>query len=451
MTRGTALLVQLMSIALASCSDRPLPTDTDGLSTSTTMSETDAPTSTSIGTSMPTGEPTTGSTPGTTSNHGSETLETSEPDATTGGPATACGACSVTWASEQNVDVFPGVDIGQFDCLSVVHGDLSVSGELSASELAALANITTVEGSLFITFDTVLTDLSPLACLREVHHDLMIQDAPALVDLAGLANLAQLNGTLHLSGTAVSALPALDPAFHGITALELVNNPALIDLGAASEWTPGPQPLRLRVTDNVSLASLDGLQPLVTAASNLEIERLPQLASLVGLETLSGTPRARLRELPALQSLTGLEGLVGGDLELRQLPLVKDLLPLTNLQSVDRLTLAGLPLVTSLEGLANLHTVTTKLDIGGCTDGMDGLSDLSGLTAVTSIDVLGLTANDALISLAGMDALTTLGSIRTFANPQLPHAEFDAFIAAFDPNTACFECLCSVLDDDCSN
>ncbi len=458
MMRPTIVLVCAATLGFVACSDRPLDTASEDPEATTTAADTgdatsqsppttDAPTTdTPAADSTP--DPTTGGDPGDTV----DTVDTGDTGSTGGAPgpaATPCGACPATWESKFPIEIKPGDDLTKFDCLSVIHGPLAVSGDLTADELAFLANVTRVEGMLQLTGNAVLTDLSPFACLREVDYELGLYDLPALTDLSGLANLEALTGVFALWGTGAVALPALAPGFHGINGLWLIDNPALADVGAVAGWIPGAGTNQLTVTGNPNLVSLDGLQPLVAIANGVEIGDAP-ITSLVGLETLPTTPNLWLHNLPALPSLAGLEGITGGDFGLQRLPLVPDLTPLANLHTVGSLRLEGMPLVTSLAPLANLHTVEWRLDIGGCTDGMDGLTDLTGLDALTAVEWLQIGNNDNLASLAGLAGVTAAKYVKIAANPLLPPAAFDAFVAQIDPPpSVCFECeLCGQVEDD---
>lgn len=449
-------LLPAMFVWLAACADRPVAVDSE---TTTSVSS-----SASSSGDLP-GTPTTTDPAPTDSAAGS--------DETTGDPATFCGPCPVTWESESDVDITPDTDLAQFACLGAVNGKLTVAGHRSASELAALASLTRVTGYFSFGYNAKLTDLAPLSCLREV--DLLdLSELPNLTDASALANLEHTR-FIGFTRTGIVALPAFAPGFHGLESVSFIDNVDLIDVSAAAGWhaapdDPDPQKNMFGVLNSPALTSLDGFQELAQVLDILGVEQTG-ITSLTGLETLAGDHvHLTLRDLPALASLDGLEGLTGGDLWLENLPLVPDiesltgieemigltidrlplvqsLTPLADLRAIDQLVLAALPNVPTLAPLAKLESVPWRLSIGSCSDGLDGITDLTGLGSLKWVRNLQIGNNDNLASLAGADGLLQLQYLDADNNPKLDPAAIDALSTKVAPPAQlCSECdLCSTF------
>jgi hypothetical protein len=124
--------------------------------------------------------------------------------------AVDCPQNSYTLTTQAQVDAFPQ------DCDSVA-GDIQVGSSYleprsDITDLVGLANLTSVGGDLYISFNGALTNLDGLANLTSVGGDLYIGGGfngnPALTNIDGLANLTSVGGDLYIFGNA--ALTNLD-------------------------------------------------------------------------------------------------------------------------------------------------------------------------------------------------------------------------------------------------
>lgn len=333
--------------------------------------------------------------------------------ATAGGPVSACvSLCGHDEVYQGDLVIGPGDSTEELVCVTRVAGGILIEGAIEESALAGLSSLQKVDGRLRIFDNPVLTGLAPFACLREVGA-IDLSESPALADVSALSGLTAL-GEFGAFGTAIASLPVLTADDLGLHLLELANNSALVDLDALTSWTTNGG-VTVHISHEPTLASIAGLSGLPTYS--VWIEGVPQLASLVGLETL----------------------VVAGDLVLLDLPLISDLGPLAQLEQVYYyLVLSGMPLVDSLQPLGNL-TRTDVLALGGCINGgpdaggMDGLTSLAGLDALTQVGALGIANCANLSSLAGAPALTRVDDLELVANPQLPDAAVTKFLAQIHP------------------
>jgi hypothetical protein len=154
--------------------------------------------------------------------------------------AVDCPQNSYTLTTQAQVDAFPQ------DCDSVA-GDIQVGSSYleprsDITDLVGLANLTSVGGDLYISFNGALTNLDGLANLTSVGGDLYIGGGfngnPALTNIDGLANLTSVGGDLYIFGNA--ALTNLD--------------------GLANLTSVGGD---LYIGDNAALTNCQGLAPVL--------------------------------------------------------------------------------------------------------------------------------------------------------------------------------------------
>ncbi|MCY0995051.1 hypothetical protein OV203_48440 [Nannocystis sp. ILAH1] len=415
-------ILGLVVVLLSACSERPLPGESAGESTTTgamtttgepspttlsptTLSPTtESPTTTPLPMTTPTspGDPTTGELPTTTFDV--TTAVTTE--FTTGFP-TSCGPpCPAELAFEGNLDV--GATPGDFSCVTVVQGNLRIDADASPADVATLVNLRQIAGNLTIRDQPGLADLSAFACLERVN-ELTVQGMPQLADLSGLSRL-DFSFSVTLDGLGITSLPSFGPGFTGAGELFLRDNPALTDLGAAANWT--------------------------SVLPTLVIQNSPALADLSPLAGVLGDPQqfysVSLIDLPAVTSLEVLKSLVDvGGLQLVGLPGVSDLSGLAGLERASLVALFGLPQVTSLSGLSGLERVESSFSLGHCEkEGMDGLTSLAGLDSLTFVGKLSIAHCDALTTLSGAPTLGHVNQLAVTDNPLLAEAAFDAFVTA---------------------
>ncbi|MCY1007625.1 hypothetical protein OV079_19135 [Nannocystis pusilla] len=316
-----------LGIALVfACSERPVPGESDGGSSSG-------------------GEPgTTGAGPGTTGDPSPTTSgppTTTETTETTAVPGLCGAACPAALVIED--DVVIDAAGGDFTCVTEVMGNLRVDGDADPSVVATLANLQRIAGTLTVRDQADFTGLPMFACLQSVG-DLILRDMPQLTDLSALGSLAQ-TGALTLENLGITALPSFAPAYEGTLRLFLSDNSQLADVSALEGWI---HPLfAVTIRSSPELADLSPLGPRLSASTtgqNIALQDLPAVTSLA-----------------ALSELTDVDGL-----SLVNLPGVTDLSPLAGITEAGWLVLDGMPGVTTLAGLGGLTKLDNVLSIGAC-------------------------------------------------------------------------------------
>jgi hypothetical protein len=324
------------------------------------------------------------------------------------GPSLTCNDGSMLspyWVCDGDNDCKDGADEGNCPWLtsgpqSTCVASATIDGADSAGDIAALAGVTCIDGTLDIRGST-LTDLSGLESLTTVR-ELRIGPAPSLsFGSAGNPALVSLHGLEHLKGT---------------QAVLIEGNPLLTDLTA--------------------------LSGLTFVTGDLEIESNKTLSSLEGLHNITRAGEVSISGNAALTSLQGLRGLT----------------------AVDGFTLSQNAVLPSFEGMSALEyfgpnglSVTNNaalLDFSGLkiryvgadftVVGNDSLTSLKGLENVTLLAwTVNISRNAKLASISALSAVTEIRSTITIGdNPMLPRCQIDALLAPLG-NT----CTCTGNDD----
>ena len=265
-----------------------------------------------------------------------------------------CPTGNVTLYSQAQVDAF-GVNWPNCENLGV---NLEISGN-SITDLSALSNLVSIEGSLNIEFNTSLTSL------------------------AGLENLNSLQ-SLNIYGNT-----------------DLTN---LIGLGSLSsvDWS-------IWIYNNDVLVSLVGLENLSSVGESFKIEANDVLASLTGLGNLGSVGYSlTITDNQALNSLTSLQNLSSvGDLVIHNNTALTSLIGLGNLSSIgEGVQISNNSGLTSLAGLEGISSLNASFVINN----NDGLTSLAGLENLNWLQqYLEIYLNDGLTSLEGLESLISVG------------------------------------------
>ncbi len=296
-----------------------------------------------------------------------------------------------------------------------VGGDFMISQNQALSSLAACSNLQTVEGSLGIIFNPVLTSLAGLDQLEAGSlSDMIIHDNSALAscDVESVCEyLGSPNGHVDIynnaqgcrnppeianaCGFALSCLPYGD---YYLCSQEDVDN-FMADYSDCSE-TNGI----VKISGN-DITNLNGLNGITSVGFYLNIVQNPELTSLTGLESLHS---------------------VSGAVSIGYNPLLTSLTGLGNLASLDGyLSVYNNNELTSLSGLENLTSIGDMLEIIS-NEKLAGLAALNNLSSIGNS--LWIRNNNNLTSLSGIDQLDS-GSITSLViafNSQLTTCEVES-------------------------
>jgi len=243
----------------------------------------------------------------------------------------------------------------------------------SQAEVDAVAGVGCIIGALVVygdNGDDVVSDLSPFASLEAVSEHIAFNGL-MLGELEGFESLQWIGGDLVL--------------------------------GSLSPGIPGCH-------ENPNLANLDAL-------ANLQhFENL----------FLCGDLQDALVSIDGLDA--ALDGRIAGHVELTDLAALSDLAAFDGVTSINGgLSLLDLPAVTALDGFSSL-TGAAAITIS-----RTGVADLYGLESLVAIDDrLGITSNEQLETLDGLDAIVSVGSLYVMNNPALAQAEAEAFASSID-------------------
>lgn len=143
--------------------------------------------------------------------------------------------------------------------LESVFGDILISNE-AISNLDELSSLVNVSGSLYISNNAVLEDISALSNIQSVF-DLYVVESPNLINLDGLENIVSVTGTLRVGF-----------------------NASLVDLSVFSSLVVVGD---LDIYENENLISLNGLQNLTQIDRTLSILNNPNLTDILSLDNVS--------------------------------------------------------------------------------------------------------------------------------------------------------------------
>ncbi|MBT5057837.1 MAG: T9SS type A sorting domain-containing protein [Gemmatimonadetes bacterium] len=273
----------------------------------------------------------------------------------------------------------------------------------SLSSLVNLAHAPRIE----LTGLDALADLQGLGSIQDLFQ-IDLKDNPSLASLQGLEGLAFVGRDLTINdNSSLRSLAALRRVESVGRSLEIVASPVLRDLdGLQSVRQVGS----LVVRNNAILSNLDSLEEVVTVGGRLAVSDNPRLVSIEGLRNLERVDGDLQLFKNALESLEGLRQLreVTDELQIVE-DHITSLAGLRSLRRVggDLFLFAGTEKVSRLEGLTIAH--------------MPRLLNLASLSHIDSIGALQLTANDNLVSLAGLKEVVgpDVRFLSIFGNPQL--------------------------------
>jgi hypothetical protein len=295
-------------------------------------------------------------------------------------------------------------------------GDIMLSTQASVDAFPAVHGCTEITGKLTISGPDI-TNIDSLYTLTKV----------AELSIIGNNNLVNLNGLLHLERVTTICLGigcgGEDKGF-------LIKNNALLSdvsgLSSLTEVIKGD----LVISSNPRLASLHGLNNLVSIGGRLGIENNATLGNLDGLSSLAtiGYLSLTLSDNPSLTSLEGLSLLtsIPGSLFINNNDLLPNLNGLDGITKLDGLSGASLYIngnasLTNIDALSAVTTITQNGPYAELRIGNNPLlANINGLQSLTEIIggiggvSLTISNNDSLLDLDGLAALDTLFGFNLF-------------------------------------
>lgn len=350
-----------------------------------------------------------------------------------------CPPGDVEFNTQAQLDYF----ILQYPNCTQLSGALEIYDTISEdriTNLNALQNITHIEGLTRIMY-TEIENFEGLNNLETTGAGLHISLNGSLVDFQGMENLQEVGGSLTISNCdsleSFDGLQGVTTVYGGIT---LNSCPLITNFEGFDSLTQvvGSQSINeMRIYDNNSLTSLDGLENLTTIATNLRIEHNPllnSLSALSGITQIGADVEMQSFELhiqgnPSLQTLDGLENLttVYGSFSLKTNTGLTSIEALANFNRVGYLTISNNNALTSLhglEGFVKIGGLDPNFPFAGGTliiSSNDALTNFEGLNNLQTIGGLfSVNENESLVNFQGLNNLETIGKgLQIGRNPSL--------------------------------
>ena len=297
----------------------------------------------------------------------------------------------------------------------------------SNSQLTSLHGLEQLEevDRLSLIDNRALTTLDGLDGLRVVHGLLRISDMSALESLEGLNTLETVGG---LTLEANEVLPNLQglSSLVNVPDLTIQANPGLVSIeGMGALESVGDLSLR----SNPMLTSVEGAHTL-EIRERLDVYENPMLRSLRGLHGSAELSSVRLSG-GALEDVEFMSGVFQvNSLEIDKLPQLQALSGLEALTIVESLSLSGNASLTDLSALGSLESIRRASIRSNRT-----LVSLAGLESLTQTEELYITDNAELRSLDALASLTSVEfGFRIENNPSLPTCAAEALVAQTQHN-----------------
>lgn len=351
------------------------------------------------------------------------------------------------------------VNIGCFENLESSGKDITIRNNSALKSLAGLSVNSNLNVKIMIDSNEGLTTLEGIDIPSTFSKTLTISGSPLLINLsglnfpdvsnarldidrnAGLISLTGLENIKTISSLSLGELPlitSLDPikGINTASTVRIVKCSGLSNLTGLENLTAKS----LYISSNDNLSSLEGLK-VSHSTGYIRISENMNLLSMSGLNVPTGfTGEIEIRSNPSLQTLTGmtLSPVFLGRLEVLKNSSLEDinlsgvttieheifisnnegLISLTGLgdiTSANSIRLLSNHALTSLQGLHNLASINS-LNISSC----NALISLDGLDSLISLNSLRIEGNDSLETFNGLDALTTLSeNLRITQNASL--------------------------------
>ncbi|MEZ5082582.1 MAG: hypothetical protein R2750_03920 [Bacteroidales bacterium] len=188
------------------------------------------------------------------------------------------GTLDITWNPSL-------LSLNGLDSLTSIGGNLKINHNIFLESLAGLNSLISVGGSIELNYNSSLESLSEFIHLISIGGDLQISNNETLINLAGMNILTSVGG-----------------------ALDINNNQTLSEISGLNFLTSIGG--FLSIWDNLSLSDISGFGSLTNIGEYLEINNNDSLENLSGFSVLNIIGGSlRIVENNALTSLSGLENI----------------------------------------------------------------------------------------------------------------------------------------------
>jgi hypothetical protein len=327
------------------------------------------------------------------------------------------------------------INLNGLNIITSIGGSLWISYNNSLPNLTGLDNLTSIGGFLSIYYNDSLTNLTGLDNLTSIGGGVSIYRNNSLTSLIGLNGLTSIAGYLHFGENTLEGL---------------VGNPALTSLTGLDNLTSIGGEVSIR--GNNSLTNLTGLENVTSSiGGDLTIYSNAALTSLTGLENVTSIEGdLTIYSNPALSgcaiqsicdylaSPNGIVNIYNNAADCNTPPEVADVcgismpcLPFGNYSFLSQadidnfqinypdcnvlegdVTISGVD-ITDLDELINVTSIGGDLTV----QGNPVLNDLTGLDNLGSVGSdLNISGNDSLTTLIGLGSLTTIGGDATISD-----------------------------------
>ncbi|MCY1057383.1 hypothetical protein [Nannocystis sp. SCPEA4] len=329
---------------------------------------------------------------------------------------------STRWALGVGIAALLGCDPDDGDCIagerlwqSPPPGPLCIRGHLVVEgrhpdELAVLARVEAIEGSLIIHDNPELAELPAWSALTSIGGSLSISNNPALTVVHGFPVLEGLSGALYVAENPALVRLDLRSSVTTVDSLFITLNPSLTELRSPSalKTIAGDA----RVTHNAALLALElpgladvGGDFLVTDNANLGTAELP---SLRAVDTLSIAANPKLESLAGFSALKDVRGALIEDND--ALTAVRWTAPGTS-----RLMITGNAQLEQIDGVVEALADDGHLRI----ELNSALRAVTGFAGTTSLASVTFAENTALPEVSALEELTHVGELSIVRNAAL--------------------------------
>ncbi|WP_452598313.1 hypothetical protein [Pontimicrobium sp. MEBiC01747] len=284
-------------------------------------------------------------------------------------------------------------------------GSLFLTLNESLVDISGLSNLSVIESSFYIRANNVLNSLIDLTGLTSVGST-EISYNDSLVSLSGLENVTNINGSLSIKHNdnleSISELNSIENISGSITISW--NN----SISSLSDFNNLISVASIEIRENPILTTMSGFENLNQILGlGLLIYDNPVLEEVSGFNNLTSNGVFTLINNPNLISVSGFDSLISnGSITIEDNNSLTTFSAGSNLNSSGSFSLLHNDALTSISGLNNLTSISGDFII----DDNDALYSFDWLGNLETIDgLLWIRGNDSLTTISGLTSLTYIG------------------------------------------